>query len=236
MAQCRNNLKQLALGCMNHESSDETAADRGLGLRLDRRRRPRHRLAPAGRLVLQCASLRRTAGAAPPGRRSGVDAPAKMAANLQRAAVPLPLLYCPTRRRAIAYPSVSHGLVNAGTPSAVGRSDYAGNGGDTTTTPTTGVWYGPPPVWNPAPPNTDAGPVSVSEVEDGNGNITQKAADVFLGVAKYSNGVIYTGSQIKLADITDAPATPTSGRKIPQLRRLRHRHGPQRQRVRPDGR
>ncbi len=204
MAQCRNNLKQLALGCMTHESLTKRLPTGGWGFAwtgdADRGtdwRQPCGWLYNVLPFIEQQALHDMGAGAA-------WNAPAKMSANLQRTAVPLPLLYCPTRRRAIAYPwSVSHGLVNAGTPTAVGRSDYAANGGDTTTTATTGVWYGPPPVWNSAPPNTDAGPADVSEVEDGNGNITQKAADVFLGVAKYSNGVVFTGSQIKIADITD---------------------------------
>ena len=39
MTQCRNNLKQLALGCLHHESMLRAAADQRLGLLLDGRRR-----------------------------------------------------------------------------------------------------------------------------------------------------------------------------------------------------
>ena len=41
------------------------------------------------------------------------------------------VLYCPTRRPVTTYPWIgSYGIVNAGQPSVVTRSDYAGNGGD----------------------------------------------------------------------------------------------------------
>jgi hypothetical protein len=116
----------------------------------------------------------------------------------------MPPLYCPTRRPALAYPWIgTWELVNAGTPMLVGRSDYAANGGQDTTTATTGVWYGPQPVWKSAPPNTDAGPADVSEVEDANTRMTQRAANTFAGVAKFASGIVYTGSLIKIADVTD---------------------------------
>ncbi len=202
--QCKNNLKQLALGCMNHESATKRLPAGGWGFAwtgdADRGTSWRQ---PGGWIYNVLPYIEQQAlhdmGAGPVW-----NSPSKMSANLQRASLPLPTLYCPTRRRPIAYPwSVSWQLVNAGRPTVVGRSDYTANGGDTCTAPSTGVYNAPSPVWSSASPNADAGPAAVSEVENANGQMTQKAADVFGYIAKVSNGVVYTGSLIKIADITD---------------------------------
>ena len=67
---------------------------------------------------------------------AGLAQPQKYAAHLQRMAIPLSVLYCPSRRKAVAYPwNQSSGaggatVANAGMPTVVGRTDYACNGGD----------------------------------------------------------------------------------------------------------
>jgi hypothetical protein len=129
----------------------------------------------------------------------------KCKAHLQRAAIPLAVLYCPTRRSVVAYPWCYsyYGLVNAGTPSVVGRSDYAANGGDVVTVPSTGVYYGRQPTWSSAPINADAGPAAISEVESPPAQMTIKARNVFEHIAGVATGIFYTGSLIKLADVTD---------------------------------
>ena len=202
--QCQNNIKQLALGCMSHENLTKRLPTGGWGFAwtgdADRGTDWRQ---PGGWVYNVLPFIEQQALHDIGTRLSGND-PQKMNANLQRDSVPLPVLYCPTRRKAIAYPwSVSWQLVNAGKPIAVGRNDYAGNAGEFCTTATTAIWYGPQPTWNSAPPNTDAGPAGVSEVEDASEHMTRKAANVFGYVAKVSNGVFYVGSLIKIADITD---------------------------------
>ena len=82
----------------------QAVPQRRLGLCLDRRRRPGKRPPPAGRMDLQHFAVHRAARHARPGRGTLWNDPNKLAANLERLSVPLPVLYCPTRRKAIAYP------------------------------------------------------------------------------------------------------------------------------------
>ena len=80
---------------------------------------------------------------------------------MQRLSTPLPICYCPTRRRALAYPwPQPFGVANAGKPTNTGHSDYAINGGDTYTAPgipTRPLWQ----AWNGD--YNYCGPVSLAE-------------------------------------------------------------------------
>ena len=138
MSQCANNVKQLALGCLHHESATKRLptdgwgtywtgdADLGNGQRQ-----------PAGWLYNILPFIEQQAmhdmGA-------GLPAAQKNVANFQRFAIPLSVWYCPTRRNVLAYPwdvaKWLHGVINCSptVPVAVGRSDYAINGGDVYTT------------------------------------------------------------------------------------------------------
>ena len=65
-----------------------------------------------------------------PGQGGGAPGTAKQAlADLKSAAIPP--FYCPTRRRAIAYPAnqTSYNIPSGYEPATVGKTDYAGNGG-----------------------------------------------------------------------------------------------------------
>ena len=65
---------------------------------------------------------------------AGLATAQKNAANYLRMSTPLGIFYCPTRRRPLAYPWTGGAggapILNAGQMVAVGRSDYAANGGD----------------------------------------------------------------------------------------------------------
>jgi rhodanese-related sulfurtransferase len=74
----------------------------------------------------------------------------------------------------------------------VGRSDYAANGGDVNTDPTTtGIWGSP------------GGPGAISDVESAPGQITATARGGFANVAKVATGIVYCGSMVRSADVTD---------------------------------
>ncbi len=218
-AQCRNNLKQLALGCLNHESVNKRLptdgwgtwwtgdADLGFG---------QHQ--PAGWLYNVLPHIEQQVmhdmGA-------GLPLAQKNFANFQRYSIPLAVFYCPTRRPTLAYPWLpagqNHPVINCSTspatnsspayPVSVVRSDYAINGGDILTAPgvigaegnncfVTGEAWNTPQPW--------AGP---STLADGGVNGSQQqltaARNTFAQIAQAATGVSYCGSLIAMSDITD---------------------------------
>jgi prepilin-type N-terminal cleavage/methylation domain-containing protein/prepilin-type processing-associated H-X9-DG protein len=204
--QCQNHLKQLSLGCIAHENATGRYPTDGWGfgwtgdadLGNDQRQ-------PAGWLynVLPYCEQQ-------PMHDLGMgNDPNKPALNLQRMMMPLEVFHCPTRRTVKVYPYIwgnAGGCVNCSSaPTVVARSDYACNGGSVYTSPSTGV-YGAgaagQTVW-PSYNNTDGGPSQRSDALDAGGNLTDSAKHVFTFVAKSANGVIYCGSVIRTADVTD---------------------------------
>ena len=160
IGQCRNNLKQLALGCLQHESAtgrfptdgwgDGWTGDADLGT--DRRQ-------PGGWIFNVLPYIEQQAvhdlGA-------GLPADAKYAANLLRLSIPLRLLYCPTRRNAAPYPWGFAWLQPANAsavPTMVCKNDYAANGGDAVAT----CYYPHIPLWKSWHSDTDAGPASLAD-------------------------------------------------------------------------
>ena len=199
MAQCRNNVKQLALGCLNHESLTKRLptdgwgtywtgdADLGTG---------QHQ--PGGWIYNILPYIEQQVlhdmGA-------GLATAQKNAANLRRWSIPLSIYACPTRRPAIAYPMIwGDPVINAGTPTTAARSDYAANGGDTYTAPgipVPALWASLSNPWYPGPASLADGGV--------NGSLDQaaKARATFANVAEAATGVAYCGSLIAMADVTD---------------------------------
>jgi prepilin-type N-terminal cleavage/methylation domain-containing protein len=127
--QCGNNVKQLALGVLQHAQSqgffpsggwgwDWTGdADRGFG-----------KAQPGGWAF---AVLPFAEQAAVFQMGAGLPTAAKYAANKTRAETPVPTFYCPSRRSPKTYPraAASNSIVNADTPAVFGKTDYAVNGG-----------------------------------------------------------------------------------------------------------
>ena len=113
--QCTNNLKQLSLGCLNHENATGRFPTGGWGFAwtgdADRGNDWRQ---PAGWIYnvlpyIEQQSLHDMG--------IGLSTGPKYATHLVRYSVPLGTLHCPSRRPAIAYPyTTSGGVVNAGRP------------------------------------------------------------------------------------------------------------------------
>ena len=163
-AECNNHLKQLALGCLNHESATGRLPTNGWGWAwqgdADRGTDWRQ---PAGWLYnilpfIEQQPLHDLGAGIQPWNNA-----AKKSANAQRMATPLSTLYCPSRRAAIAYPWTDWDPANAtgkATWPIAGRSDYAGNGGDFYNTPD----YPKTAAWSSI--YTEGGPNDVTQVEN----------------------------------------------------------------------
>ena len=205
--QCKNNLKQLALGCLQHESLTKRFPTNGWGFAWtgdpDRGTDWRQ---PAGWLYNVLPFIEQQ-----PLHDMGLgldpwNSPAKEAANLQRLSVPLVVFYCPTRRKPAVYPwnralgnaAGQSPIANAGMPTAVARSDYAINGGDYYTDPCTPIWC----TWA-SQPYGSGGAASVEAVESPPGHMTDGARSEFANVAQYATGIGFVGSMVKMSDITD---------------------------------
>jgi prepilin-type N-terminal cleavage/methylation domain-containing protein/prepilin-type processing-associated H-X9-DG protein len=219
-AQCRNHLKQLALGCLTHESLTKRFPTNGWGFAWSGDadqgtdwRQPGGWLYNVLPFIEQQELHDLGAGLQP------WNSTAKEAANMQRLCTPLSVFYCPTRRPTLVYPwNVASGnacagqpIANAGMPTAVGRSDYAINGGDFYTNPGD---PGSPLTGYPGATSLPAwtsyiggypggGPQSISTVENPPGQMTPAARAEFTTVALYNTGIGYTGSRIRFCDITD---------------------------------
>jgi prepilin-type processing-associated H-X9-DG protein len=199
--QCQNNLKQFALGCLNHESATGRLPTGGWGVAWTGDADLGNGQSQPGGWLYNIWPFIESQPFHDMGM--GSAAPAKNAAHLQRLGIGgLSIYYCPTRRPPNTYPWInSWSIVNAGLPKMVDRNDYAVNGGDVYTSP------GAPlsPLWKSAPPGDEAGPASLAE-GGVNGSKKQAANTTFTNIANTANGVIFCGSMIKLADITDGAA------------------------------
>jgi prepilin-type N-terminal cleavage/methylation domain-containing protein/prepilin-type processing-associated H-X9-DG protein len=188
--QCKNNLKQLALGCLSHEQAIGWLPtggwawgyagdpDRGVGRRQ-----------PGGWLfnVLPYVELQTLHDLGQGGNSAG---------RARAAATPVAFFYCPTRRVATGYPYVhSQPFLNMVTdPQTIGRSDYAASAGDGNTMAT---WVGP--SFDPAAPYVAADAMTDGQWQ-GEGWIPIGGSEGGLfGVS----GVIFRRSTCKVATITD---------------------------------
>jgi len=189
-AQCTNNLKQLALAALNHESTTGYLPaggwgniwvgnpDRGYGNK------------QSGGFFYNCLPYMEQTGLhdlaltiVPPVAEMDANRKAK---SLEMVRTPLAAFYCPTRRRSQVYPlpsSTSSSLANANMPSPVtsgwARTDYAANAGSYVVT-----WGdGPSASAAPAPPGV---PTLVDMTK--------------------STGVCHQGSMVTMAYVVDGSA------------------------------
>jgi prepilin-type N-terminal cleavage/methylation domain-containing protein len=201
-AQCSNNLKQLALGCVNHEAANRFFPTGGWGWAWvgDADRAPDWRQ-PGGWIYNILPYIDQQ-----PMHDLGAglgtwDSGPRKDAHAQRQLIGLSCIACPSRRIPAAWPYVA-GLTqaNASPTSTRNRSDYAANAGDKYDDPTAGGT--PVPGWS-SWNNGSSGPNSVTQVESPPGQITSVARDFFAAVAKFDSGIVFYGSMIRVSDITD---------------------------------
>lgn len=208
-SQCKNNLRQIALACLNHESTHKTFPtggwswrwmgdpDKGYGAQQ-----------PGGWIYQTTPYLEETIV-----RDVGKGlAPAQKAEELkkQMSAV-IPAFICPTRRQAIALPAYAPDgkyverdtggsellPYNASPPSTLAKTDYAINGGSSRAPGTT-----------PALPPPNAAPPLATDCGGGWPNCVGIDGD-FKNIMDNFNGIStrYTGARI--AQITDGTSKTT---------------------------
>jgi prepilin-type N-terminal cleavage/methylation domain-containing protein len=199
-AQCQNNLKQLALACLAHENATGRYPTGGWGWgwtgdgdRGNDWRQPggwQYNVLPyIEQQPLHDLDL----------GLSTSTTPTKSQASALRLAPALTGFCCPTRRQAIPYPTFVPAANAAPMPETTGRADYACNGGDYYTDPGNPLL----PAWSSFLGNTAAGPTDETQVESAAGEIMPAARTNFANVARYATGIIYCGSMVTPADVTD---------------------------------
>ena len=126
--QCQNNLKQVALACLNHEQANGFLPTGGWGYCfVGDANRGFDKRQPGGWLYNVLPYMEQP--------RCTIWPTHNQTALANRVGTPLAAFYCPTRRSVAAYPNARIGTatkqVNINPqPPLWGRSDYAGNGGD----------------------------------------------------------------------------------------------------------
>ena len=175
--QCKNHLKQLALGCLDHENTHGWlptggwswgwAGDPDRGF--DRRQ-------PGGWLYNILPYIEQQA-------LHDLGLNGNFEGGRLMAETPVGAFHCPTRRKAIAY-AYTHDCVfhNTNRPRFIGRTDYAANSGGME-----GQTY-------PGTPETYA---------EGDGWTEYYWQENFRGCGNEATGPIFRRSQCRLADITD---------------------------------
>lgn len=181
--QCQNNLKQIGLAFLNHESTHKHMPSSGWGWRWQGDPDKGYGKDQPGGWAYNIIAYMEESAIREAGR--GITDPtARQAALVAAVGTPIPIFNCPSRRSALAYPLVRNGnLANNLTACAEGscvvaRADYQANSGNV---------------------NTDdpSGPDNVAQAE---------RFDWFAeppGEERKQSGITFQRSQIKLSQIID---------------------------------
>lgn len=215
---CTNNAKQLALGCLAHENATGRFPTGGWGFSwTGDPNTGTDWLQPGGWIynILPYIELQSAHDLG-----MGLTGAAVNDANGRRMAMPMGMLYCPSRRSMDAYPWAkppASVTANATQPASVGRSDYAANGGDRFTVARMGSPTGSPAqlIWGPNFENWEGGPNLASQVENPRGHVTDSARVIFTTIAGLATGIVHCGSMVTMTDVTDgATNTYLLGEKL----------------------
>jgi prepilin-type N-terminal cleavage/methylation domain-containing protein/prepilin-type processing-associated H-X9-DG protein len=199
-AECANNLKQLALGCLTHEREQgylpaggwrylwSGDADRGF-----------ERRQPGGWIynVLSYIELQSLHDLG-----AGLPLAQKKTAQCQLQQTPIGLIICPTRRRCLTYPMhSSDSPYNCAPMSFSSRSDYAANGGCKSPDENgAGWWATPVNSSNGGDPSLVDAPNFLAH--ENNGQPGWPTLAMYQG----SDGVICCAMAVRIAEITDGTA------------------------------
>ena len=192
--QCKNHLKQLALGCLQHEQVMHFLPTGGWGSSwvgdpddgFDGRQ-------PGGWHFNILPYIEQQA-------LHDLGLGANLNGIRQTIGTPLPVFNCPTRRLPIAYPNIANASftnLTAPTPALVGRSDYAGCAGDALGNTTLAG------EWGSVGYNCGADPYSYSEGVQLNNYQWQQTFTGCDGGPVGCNGVICRHSTCRMSSITD---------------------------------
>ncbi len=124
--QCINNLKQIGLAAINHESAFEFFPSSGWGFRWSGDPDMGAGNSQPGGWIYQLFPFMEAKEVHQVGK--GLRGREKFDALALQRSIVIPMMHCPSRREAKGYPHVETS-VNAGNPSLVSKTDYAINGG-----------------------------------------------------------------------------------------------------------
>ena len=195
---CQNNLKQIAVAALNHENTKNYLPSGGWGIAWtgdpDRGFGSRQ---PGGWIysILPFSEEQSLYSLG-----AGQTGATRQAANTQRVTTPVGSMYCPTRRSPSAYLwTQPWTFVGTTTPTAVGRADYAANGGSVyhQTGELAGGTVTPPWTSAAAGGSQNAGPADLTKGSDA------AAQAHFRKFAAATNGVVHCGSAVRMSHVSD---------------------------------
>ncbi len=216
IAQCQNHIKQLALGCLNHESTTRRFPTGGWGWAWGGDPDRGNDWRQPGGWIYNVLAYMEQQPLHDLGKGLALGSQAKLDAGTQRIATPIQFLNCPTRRPSTAYPWPSSYVwwtfatnidTSSTTHAYVARSDYAACGGE----------YWTYAAWPHAVQNPYGGPSPALSAGgymyvDGPYHDAQAVA-LTTDLSPYwpagvpgparANGVIFALSMTKAGDVTD---------------------------------
>jgi prepilin-type N-terminal cleavage/methylation domain-containing protein/prepilin-type processing-associated H-X9-DG protein len=179
--QCSNHVKQLALGCLNHESTYGHLPTGGWGWRwFGDTSRGFSEDQPGGWFfnILPFVELQEMHDMA-----AGASDAQRRANSALLAAKPVSFFHCPTRRPPKTYPDIGHSFLNINRPQGAGRTDYAANAGDAG--------------------DNDHDDIHNDGVRNESGPVSIAAAETHVWRDAYHRGVIYQRSTVAFRHIND---------------------------------
>jgi type II secretory pathway pseudopilin PulG len=233
--QCQNNLKQLALACLNHHDAMQHFPSAGWGFRWGGDADRGSGLKQPGSWaysLLPFAEMQAIHALGSDGQPDSVT-PAQRDGSAQRTLTPVSFFNCPSRRPAKLY--ARHDVVNPQHPelntnpaliSQMVRSDYAGNAGGVPNA----QWGSNPTSWNanftPPAPAADiqnllgvfhtGSEVKISQIPDGTSN-TYLIGEKYIPILAYEDGSDYTDGESAYSGNNDDVLRTTVLEPLPDL-------------------